>query len=92
MLSFLLNILSTITGQLGPNYDPLFYDVMIYAYVIGGIIFTVIILVIILVILKNRKNTKAMSGKTQSSNFCTKCGNKIDGQDRFCKKCGVKSR
>ena len=63
MLSFLLNILSTVTGQLGPNYDPLFYDIMIYAYVIGGIIFAVIILVIILVILKNRNNTKVMSKK-----------------------------
>ena len=28
-----------ITGQLGPNYDPLFYDVMIYIF--GTMMFTV---------------------------------------------------
>jgi hypothetical protein len=27
-----LSILSSLTGQLGPNYDPLFYDVMIYIF------------------------------------------------------------
>jgi len=34
-----LSILSSITGQLGPNYDPLFYDVMIYIF--GTILFSV---------------------------------------------------
>ena len=37
-----LSILSSITGQLGPNYDPLFYDVMIYIF--GTIMFTVFLL------------------------------------------------
>ena len=40
-----LNILSTLTGQLGPNYDPLFYDVMIYIF--GTIMFTVFLLGVI---------------------------------------------
>jgi hypothetical protein len=31
--------LSSLTGQLGPNYDPLFYDVMIYIF--GTMMFTV---------------------------------------------------
>ena len=34
-----LSILSSLTGQLGPNYDPLFYDVMIYIF--GTMMFTV---------------------------------------------------
>ena len=37
-----LSILSTIAGQLGPNYDPLFYDVMIYIF--GTIMFTIFLL------------------------------------------------
>ena len=34
-----LSILSSLTGQLGPNYDPLFYDVMIYIF--GTMMFNV---------------------------------------------------
>ena len=33
----ILSILSSLTGQLGPNYDPLFYDVMVYIF--GTIMF-----------------------------------------------------
>ena len=40
-----LSILSSITGQLGPNYDPLFYDVMIYIF--GTMMFTIFLLGII---------------------------------------------
>ncbi|GIS74193.1 MAG: hypothetical protein CM1200mP11_4080 [Nitrosopumilaceae archaeon] len=40
-----LSILSTLTGQLGPNYDPLFYDVMIYIF--GTIMFTIFLLGVI---------------------------------------------
>ncbi len=40
-----LSILSSITGQLGPNYDPLFYDVMIYIF--GTILFTIFLLAMI---------------------------------------------
>ena len=40
-----LSILSTLTGQLGPNYDPLFYDVMIYIF--GTMMFTVFLLGVI---------------------------------------------
>ena len=39
IVGIFLNILSSITGQLGPNYDPLFYDVMIYIF--GTMMFTV---------------------------------------------------
>ena len=42
IVGIFLNILSTLTGQLGPNYDPLFYDVMIYIF--GTIMFTVFLL------------------------------------------------
>ena len=40
-----LSILSSLTGQLGPNYDPLFYDVMIYIF--GTMMFTIFLLGII---------------------------------------------
>ena len=40
-----LNILSSVTGQLGPNYDPLFYDVMIYIF--GTILFSIFLLALI---------------------------------------------
>ena len=45
IIGALVNILPAITGQLGPNYDPLFYDVMIYIF--GTIMFTVFLLGII---------------------------------------------
>ncbi len=45
ILGTFLSILSSLTGQLGPNYDPLFYDVMIYIF--GTIMFTVFLLGII---------------------------------------------
>lgn len=40
-----VNALSNIFGQLGPSYDPLFYDVMIYIF--GTMMFTVFLLGII---------------------------------------------
>jgi len=40
-----LSILSSVTGQLGPNYDPLFYDVMIYIF--GTMMFSIFLLGII---------------------------------------------
>lgn len=54
----LFAVLSNFSGQLGPNYDPLFYDVIIY--LVAGIIFLIIIIAIIvkilLIIRKKRKN------------------------------------
>ena len=41
----ILSILSSLTGQLGPNYDPLFYDVMVYIF--GTIMFTIFLLALI---------------------------------------------
>ena len=40
-----LSILSPLTGQLGPNSDPLFYDVMFYIF--GSIMFPVFLLGVI---------------------------------------------
>ena len=45
LLGTVFSILSTVFGQLGPNYDPLFYDVMVYIF--GTIMFTVFLLGII---------------------------------------------
>ncbi len=45
ILDTLLNLLSSITLQLGPLYDPLFYDVMVYIF--GTIMFTVFLLALI---------------------------------------------
>ena len=41
----LLSILSSVTGQIGPNYDPLFYDVMLYIF--GTMMFSIFLLGII---------------------------------------------
>ena len=45
IFSLLVGILSNFTGQIGPAYDPLFYDVMVYIF--GTIMFAVFILGII---------------------------------------------
>jgi len=42
IFSTFLSMLSTVTLQLGPNYDPLFYDVMVYIF--GTMMFTVFLL------------------------------------------------
>jgi NhaP-type Na+/H+ or K+/H+ antiporter len=55
-MTTLMNILSTVTGQLGPAYDPLFYDFMVYAF--GSIIFIIIVAAIIIPILMRRKKKK----------------------------------
>jgi len=58
ILFVLFAILSTISGQLGPSYDPLFFDQMIY--LAAGIIFLIIIVIVIIIavwaVLKKRKN------------------------------------
>ncbi len=41
----ILSILSSVTGQLCPNYDPLFFDVMVYIF--GTIMFTIFLLALI---------------------------------------------
>ena len=41
----LLNILTSVTGQIGPNYDPLFYDVMLYIF--GTMMFSIFLLAVI---------------------------------------------
>ena len=42
IFSTFLSMLSTVTLQLGPNYDPLFHDVMVYIF--GTMMFTVFLL------------------------------------------------
>jgi heme/copper-type cytochrome/quinol oxidase subunit 2 len=59
------SILSAITGQIGPNYDPLFYDVMLY---VTGIVLLIVIIVVITVVAKNRKRRTKASNKYDSSN------------------------
>jgi len=56
LYSVIFSILSSIRGQLGPNYDPLFYDVILYTIV--GVIFLIILIVVIVVVVKNRKGEK----------------------------------
>lgn len=41
-MDILTGILPALAGQLGPGYDPLFYDVMIYIF--GTIMFTIFLL------------------------------------------------
>jgi hypothetical protein len=45
VIGTIFSILSSLTGQLGPNYDPLFFDVMVYIF--GTIMFTVFLLALI---------------------------------------------
>ena len=54
-MNLFLSILSSITLQLGPNYDPLFYDVMVYIF--GTIMFAAVIIGVTVVIIKKRKKT-----------------------------------
>ena len=37
----LRSILAGVTGQIGPDYDPLFYDVMLYIY--GRMMFSIFV-------------------------------------------------
>jgi hypothetical protein len=45
IFAMLLGMLSNYVGQIGPNYDPLFYDVM--TYIFATIMFTVFLLGVI---------------------------------------------
>ena len=40
-----LSILSSLSGQIGPSYDPLFYDVMLYIF--GTMMFSIFLLGVI---------------------------------------------
>ena len=57
MMTTMVNILSSVTGQLGPAYDPFFYDFMVYAF--GSIIFIIIAAAIIVPIIISRKKKKS---------------------------------
>ena len=92
MLTFLLNILSIVTGQLGPNYDPLFYDVMIYiiAIVLGS--FILMIVSIVYVLLKRSKHKKYGPKKMQEETqfwVCPNCGGNTQMKDsrQYCPSC-----
>ena len=45
IFAMLVGMLSNYVGQIGPNYDPLFYDVM--TYIFATIMFTVFLLAVI---------------------------------------------
>ena len=45
LFAMLVGMLSNYVGQIGPNYDPLFYDVM--TYIFATIMFTVFLLGVI---------------------------------------------
>ena len=64
MFTSFFSILSAITGQIGPNYDPLFYDVMIY---VTGIVLLIIIIAVIVLVNKSRKRRTNESSKYDSS-------------------------
>jgi len=101
MITFLLNILSIVTGQLGRNYDPLFYDVMIY--IIWAVIVLLIILVVIVVILKRHKKVsrtmpafqakpKEKQAKDETQFWvCPHCGNDTQMKDgrQYCSSCKI---
>ncbi len=55
-MNIFLSFLSSITLQLGPNYDPLFYDVMVYIF--GTIMFAAVIIGVTVVIIKKRKKLR----------------------------------
>jgi len=52
-LATLFNILPTVTGQLGPTYDPLFYDVILY--IVAAVIAIIVGIIAIIVFLVSRK-------------------------------------
>ena len=45
-----------IFNQLGPNYDPIFYDVMLY--IVGGVIFLIIIILVIVVVVLTKSKKR----------------------------------
>ncbi len=96
MLTFLLNILSIVTGQLGKGIDPLFYDVMIYIYAIVFIIsFILVIISIVYFSRKSSKNKKTQPAKIQTTSedtqfwTCPNCGRDIQMKDgrQYCSSC-----
>ncbi len=64
-MNVFLSILYSITLQLGPNYDPLFYDVMVYIF--GTVMFAAVIIGVTIVMIKKRKKPlrKKTRGKIQ---------------------------
>ena len=58
-------ILSAVSGQLGPNYDPIFYDVMIYIF--GTVMFSVFLFVVIISLIIRRKRNKKQYFKSRNN-------------------------
>ena len=65
VFDMLINILSNIENQIGPAYDPLFYDFMVYAF--GFIILVIIAIAVIvpIVILRRKKKSSNKGEDTQ---------------------------
>jgi len=70
-------ILSAITGQLGPNYDPLLYDVVISSTI--GIIFLIIIIVVIVLVIRKIRKNKQFQESFDDSSTDSSDGKKWDG-------------
>jgi len=93
MLTFLLNILSVVTGQLGKGINPLLYDVMIYIYAIVFISF-ILIISIVYFLLKRSKNKKYRPKKIQEETqfwVCPNCGGDTQMKDnrQYCHSCKI---
>ena len=92
MLTFLLNILSVVTGQLGPNYNPYFYDVMIYIFTIVFLFFILMIISIVYFLRRKSKHKKYGPQKTQEETqfwVCPNCGGNTQMKEsrQYCPSC-----
>ena len=92
-----LSVLSSLTGQLGPNYDPLFYDVMIYIYI--SIIFAILlgfaVVIVVVTIIRKRRKPSKIPGRTSTDDTmfygCPMCGRNtpiVSGR-QYCTVCRI---
>ena len=76
LLVTLFNILPTVTGQMGPNYDPLFFDVMTYIFAAIILIIIVIIAIIVFLVIRKKIHVKPQMGADDTQFWvCPVCGN-----------------
>ncbi len=97
IVEIFLSILSSLTGQLGPNYDPLFYDVMIYIYI--SIIFAILIgfavVIVVVKIIRKRSKSSKIPGRTSTDDTmfygCPRCGRntQIISGKQYCTVCKI---
>ena len=73
LLATLFNILPTVTGQMGPNYNPLLFDVILN--IVAVVIVIIIGIVIIIVFLVTRKKVHVKPQDSTQFWVCPNCGN-----------------